>query len=57
MECPKCQVEMERCENQFYWRGHYHHGYVCQNGHGLWDDPDDSFLEYAAAHGDDPRYA
>lgn len=46
--CPKCQWDKEMIvkEGAFFWRGKYFSGLVCETCNSLYDNPNDSFMEY-----------
>jgi ssDNA-binding Zn-finger/Zn-ribbon topoisomerase 1 len=46
-ECPKCRSRMARVPSMFHWRGRFFHGQVCTKCNSLWDDPEDSFSDFA----------
>jgi hypothetical protein len=47
-ECPKCKGQLERRERQFYFRGRWFAGLVCQPCNAGWNVPDKpGFWEWA----------
>jgi hypothetical protein len=45
--CPKCGVPLVPTPGTMYYRGRWFAGLVCTTCNALWDNPDDSMLEYA----------
>lgn len=48
--CPKCGNEMILKDNMFHWRGKWMSGLVCEKCNALYDNPKESFMEYAKNH-------
>jgi DNA-directed RNA polymerase subunit M/transcription elongation factor TFIIS len=44
--CPKCNNKMIVKDAMFFWRGKYLSGLVCETCNALYDNPNDSFMDY-----------
>ena len=45
-----CCEELVSKDNMFYFRGKYMAGLVCKKCNALYDNPDNSFLEYVSKY-------